>query len=136
MKFKLALAGALLTLGLTAPASAHTSYNPGWHSWDLLGTRVVSRHAERDVVPAYGHRQYRQIKICAYQRPIRFYDLDVRFQNGGRQDLAVRAVLNPGQCTRAIDLRGYRRDIRFVSMAYETLGRGHGRRAFVRVYAR
>jgi hypothetical protein len=136
MKLKFALAGALLTLGLAAPASAHSPYHPGWQSWDLLGSRVVSRHAERDLVPAYGRRHYKQIKICAYQRPIRFYDVDVRFQNGGRQDVAVRAVLNPGQCTRAIDLYGHRRDIRFVSMAYETLGWHHGRRAFVRVYAR
>ncbi|MFM9862626.1 MAG: hypothetical protein ACKVRO_03365 [Micropepsaceae bacterium] len=133
MKLKLVLAGALLTLGLAAPASAS---HPGWQPWDLLGTRVVNRHAERDVVPAYGHRHYRQIKICAYQRPIRFYDLDVSFRNGGHQDLAVRAVLNPGQCTRSIDLYGHRRDIRFVTMAYETLGWHRGSRAFVRVYAR
>ena len=134
MKLKLVLAGALLTLGLAAPASAAPF--PGWQPWDLLGTRAVSRNAERDVVPAYGHRQYRQIKICAYQRPIRFYDLDVSYRNGGHQDLRVRAVINPGQCTRAIDLRGNRRDIRFVTMAYETLGWFRGSRAFVRVYAR
>ncbi len=134
MKLKLALASVLFAAGLAAPASAAP---PPWSpAWDLLGSRAVSQRAERDVVPAYGHRHYAQIKICAYQRAIRFYDLDVAFHNGGQQDLAVRAVLPPGQCTRAIDLRGNRRDIRAVSMAYETLGWFRGSRAFVRVYAR
>jgi hypothetical protein len=133
MKFKLALAGALLTLGLAAPASAHA---PGPWAWDLLGTRTVRYHAEHDTVPAYGHHRYRQLKICAYNKAIRFYDLDVVFRNGGHQDVPVRSVLAPGQCTRAIDLFGHRRDIRFVRMTYETLGWHHGSRAFVRVYAR
>ncbi len=135
MKLKLALAAALMTVGLAAPASAH--YPPPWApTWDLLGTRTVRHFAERDVIPAFGHRHYRELKVCAYNKPIRFYDLDVVFHNGGHQDVPVRAVLYPGQCTRAVDLFGYRRDIRFVSMAYETLGWHHGPRAFVRVYAR
>ena len=136
MKLKLALAGVLLALSLAAPASAYAP-PPFVPTWDLLGTRAVNQRAERDVVPAYGHRHYAQMKICAYQRPIRFYDLDVVFHNGGHQDVPVRAVLYPGQCTRAVDLYGNRRDIRFVSMAYETIGwHRFGHRAFVRVYAR
>ena len=138
MKLKLALAGSLLAVGLAVPASAHPFPGPGpgaWN-WDFLGQRVVRHFAENDAIPAYGHRHYRQIKLCAYQRPVRLYDLDVRFQNGGHQDVAVRAVLNPGQCTRAIDLNGFQRDIKFVHMAYETLGWHHGPRAFVRLYAR
>jgi hypothetical protein len=135
MKLKLALAGALLALGLAAPASAHVP-GPWASSWDLLGTRTVRHFAERDTIPAFGHHRYRQVKICAYNKPIRFYDLDVVFRNGGHQDVTVRHVLYPGQCTRAVDLYGHRRDIQFVRMAYETLGWNHGSRAFVRVYAR
>ncbi len=135
MKLKLALAGVLLTLGLAAPASAHAP-GPWAPSWDLLGSRAVGHRAERDTIAAFGHQRYRQVKICAYNKAIRFYDLDVVFRNGGHQDVPVRAVLRPGQCTRAVDLYGHRRDIRFVRMAYETLGWNHGSRAFVRVYAR
>jgi hypothetical protein len=135
MKLKLALAGAVLTLGLALPASAHVP-GPWAPSWDLLGARTVRHFAEHDTIPAFGHRHYRQIKICAYNKPVRLYDLDVVFRNGGHQDVAVRNVLNPGQCTRSIDLYGQRRDVQFVHMAYQTLGWNHGSRAFVRVYAR
>jgi hypothetical protein len=137
MKLKLALATALLAAGLAAPASAHIpGGGPFGPSWDLLGARTVRHFAEADTILAAGHHRYRQIKLCAYQRPVRLYDLDVVFRNGGHQDASVRAVLLPGQCTRAIDLNGHRRDISFVRMAYETLGWHHGPRAFVRLYAR
>lgn len=135
MKLKLIVAGVLLTLGLAAPASAR-HWNPGPHGWQLIGTRDVRNHAEHDTIPAYGHARFGQVKLCVYRKPVRLYDLDVVFHNGGHQDLGVRNVLYPGQCTRAIDLRGHRRDIRLVTMAYETLGRHFGRHAVVQVYAR
>lgn len=135
MKLKLVLAGALLTLGLAAPASAHIA-NPGWQQWQLIGTRDVRNHADHDTIFAQGHDRYRQVKLCVYQRPVRLYDLDVVYRNGGHQDLNVRNVLRPGECTRAIDLDGNRRDIKFVTMAYETIGRHFERHGVVRVYAR
>jgi hypothetical protein len=43
----------------------------------------------------------------------------VRFRNGGHQDVSIRQRINPGECTRAIDLNGDDRDIVSVSMLYE-----------------
>ncbi|MEQ1865357.1 MAG: hypothetical protein ABL996_12015 [Micropepsaceae bacterium] len=135
MKLKVALVGTLLALGLAAPASAR-HWNPDPQGWHLIGTRDVRNHAEHDTIPAYGHARFSQVKLCVYRKPVRLYDLDVVFRNGGHQDLGVRNVLHPGQCTRSIDLYGERRDIKFVTMAYETLGRHYGRHAVVQVYAR
>jgi hypothetical protein len=116
-----------------------------------VGQKVVSPFIDRDTVYLAGHRGDRQIMICVYRAPVRFYDLDVRFSNGGHQDLNVRHLIRPGQCTRAIDLRGFRRDIRYVTMLYESErhGRLHGAwhggfpghtnfgpQALVRVFAR
>ncbi|MEQ1753134.1 MAG: hypothetical protein ABL973_03275 [Micropepsaceae bacterium] len=138
MKIKLAIAGMLLTLGLVAPASAHVPFHGGWggSNWDFIGAREVQHATDHDRIFAAGHRQYSQVKVCVYNRAIRLYDLDVVFRNGGHQDVSTRNVLRPGDCTRAIDLNGYRRDIRFLSMVYETTGRNFGPRAFVKVFAR
>jgi hypothetical protein len=65
---------------------------------------------------------------------VHFYDVDVRFRNGGRQDVSVRQRINPGQCTRAIDLRGDDRDIATISMLYEETS-FRRRHATVRVLA-
>ncbi len=158
MNFKLALAGLVVAVGLSTPALAHGGHGyhggAGYHGghgyhggyghqasygsrgWDFLGSRVVNHYAERDRVPAAGARRYTQVRLCANNRAVRLYDVDVVFRNGGRQDLQVRSVLRPGECTRAIDLRGNTRDIRFVNLAYQTVGRHSGRRAEVAVFAR
>jgi hypothetical protein len=81
--------------------------------------------------------------VCVYNKPVRFLDMDVRFGNGRSQDIGVRNVIGAGQCTRAIDLNGHRRDIRSVSFTYRTAPGFHrtgnfGRfqPAYIRVYAR
>lgn len=147
MNFKLAIAGALLSLGLATPALAHPTgagpAYPGYRhaAWELIGARTVSFRAERDTFFVRGHQRHRQIMICAYRQPVRLFDVDVRFANGGHQDVGVRNVLQPGQCTRALDLRGNRRDIRSVSIAYRSAWgfrpvARFGHTAVVRVYAR
>ena len=138
MKLALALSGLLLTIGLVAPASAHPRFGGGWGpgNWDVIGTREVQNRTDHDRVFAQGRARYSQVKLCVYNRAIRLYDLDVVFHNGGHQDLSTRNFLRPGECTRAIDLYGNRRDIRFVNMVYETTGPNFGPHAFVRVFAR
>lgn len=147
MKLKFVFAAALVALGLASPAMAHggwgfdpTSYGYHPYSWELIGTRRVDFRAERDTVFAAGYDRYRQIKVCAYRQPVRLYDLDVFFHNGGHQDVPVRAVLNPGECTRAIDLYGHRRNIEAVTFVYRSLidfpGPRFARPAVVQVFAR
>jgi hypothetical protein len=67
--------------------------------------------------------------------PIHIRDFDIRFENGGRQDVNTRARLGAGRCTRAIDLRGNRRDIDEIRLRYEPIARGW-RRPLVRVQIR
>ena len=141
MKFKLIVASALLALGLVSPAMAHpvfpVAYPTFARGWELIGARDVSFRAERDTIPAWGRDRYSQIKICVYRQPVRMYDVDVYFHNGGHQDVGVRNVIGDGQCTRAIDLNGNRRNIRSVALAYQSLPTfRHVDRALVRVYAR
>jgi hypothetical protein len=59
--------------------------------------------------------------------PLRLRDFDIRFANGGRQDVNTRAVLPAGRCTRAIDLRGNSRDIDSVRLRYEPMRRSVAR---------
>ena len=145
MKIKLALASLLIAAGLAAPASAHPAHpygHPhhvgfgGGYQWDFLGAREVNHFSEVDRIHAQGFRKYSQVKICVANRAVRMQDVDVVFRNGGHQDLQVRRFLRPGECTRPLDLAGYRRDIRFLNLVYQTAGRNYGPGAVVRVFAR
>jgi hypothetical protein len=125
VKFKATIAGAFLVLAACAtPASA----------WTQVGVRDVRDRTERDVIVVEGPRQFERIKLCVYRNPVHFYDLDVRFRNGGRQDVSVRQRVNPGECTRAIDLNGDDRNITRVSMLYEETS-FRRRTATVRLFA-
>ncbi len=116
---------ALATLVATAAPAA---------AWELIGARNVRDATERDTIVVEGPRRYERIRLCVYRNPINLYDLDVRFRNGGNQDVEVRQRLNPGECTRAINLNGDDRNIVNVSMIYEETS-FRRRHATVRLFA-
>lgn len=125
--YSVALAAAGFFAALNAsPASA----------WDSIGSRVVTDRVDRDIIHAPGPKRYRQIKICVNRNPVHFYDVDVRFANGGRQDVKIAKRINAGYCTRAINLKGpARRNIRYVKFIYEETS-FKLRRATVRLFGR
>ena len=127
MKLKAIALGAVLAI--TACATA-----PPAAAWTQIGVREVRDRTDRDTINVNGPRQFERIKLCVYRNPVHFYDLDVRFHNGGHQDVSVRQRINPGECTRAIDLNGDDRDITTVSMVYEETS-FRRRTATVRLFA-
>lgn len=125
MNIKTLAVSAFVALAATAgPAAA----------WDVIGVRDVRDRTDRDTIVVEGHRQFERIKLCVLRQPVHFYDIDVRYRNGGHQDVSVRERINPGQCTRAIDLNGDDRDIASISMLYEETS-FRRRHATVRVLA-
>lgn len=129
---KLTMAFSLLALAAAAPTAAQAQ-------WVLVGEKSVSLDGDRDVVNTAGEGSFRRIRLCVLRRAVRFYDLDAVFGNGGRQDLQIRRVIGPGDCTRAINLRGGRRFIRRIILNYRTVnaygtGANFGPQAVVEVY--
>lgn len=131
----LGLAAAAATLTAVAPATAQQwRWDQG--NWRTIGyTRVDGR--DSDTVNTPGFTRQREIRLCALNAPLRLRDFDIRFANGQRQDVNTRAVLQAGTCTRAVDLRGNRRDIASVRLRYEPARRWTiGYRPIVRIQVR
>lgn len=131
----LAATGAAATLIAMSPADAQ-QWRWNERGWRTIGyTRVDGRDSDRINLP--GFTRQRAIRLCAMNAPLRLRDFDIRFANGGRQDVNTRAVLPAGRCTRAVDLRGNRRDIASVRLRYEPISRASWRnRPIVRVQVR
>ena len=126
-------ATAAATVIAVAPAEAQR-WRWDERGWRTIGyTRVDGR--DRDTIYLAGRTRQREIRLCAMNAPLRLRDFDVRFDNGRRQDVNTRAVLPAGRCTRAIDLRGNRRDIASVRLRYEPIYRA-AMRPVVRVQVR
>jgi hypothetical protein len=119
--FILAAATAGAALVATTPAAAQ-QWRWNESGWRTIGyTRVDGR--DSDTIHLAGVTRQREIRLCAMSSPLRLRDFDVRFANGTRQDVDTRAVLPAGRCTRAVDLRGNRRDIDSVRLRYEPITR-------------
>jgi hypothetical protein len=131
--FILAAAGAAATLVAIAPASAQ-QWRWDERGWRTIGyTRVDGRDSDTIALP--GRTRQSAIRLCAMNQPLHLRDFDIRFANGGRQDVNTRAVLRAGTCTRAVDLRGNRRDIASVRLRYQPIARSW-QRPVVRVQVR
>lgn len=131
----LAATGAVAALTAAMPADAQ-QWRWDERGWRTIGyARVDGRDSDRINLP--GFTRQREIRLCAMNAPLRLRDFDIRFANGGRQDVNTRAVLPAGRCTRAVDLRGNRRDIASVRLRYEPISRAGIRwRPIVRVQVR
>ena len=100
-----------------------------------IGTKVVADRVDVDTIELPGKERLFQIKLCARYRPVEFLDLDVRFANGRNQDIRVRRVIQPGTCTRNIDLVNAPRNIRRIVMKYTSFKKA-GLQPVVEVFAR
>jgi hypothetical protein len=129
----LALAAGTVTATAAVPASAQYGRwtERGWRT--VAYTRVDGR--DTDTIRLRGHIRERRIRVCAINQPLNLRDFDIRYQNGGHQDVNTRAVLRAGTCTRAVDLRGNRRDIAKVRLRYAPIYRS-ALRPYVRVQVR
>ncbi len=114
------------------PGASPDTTSPG--GWTLVGTREARDRVEQDTIVLAGGRSFDHVRICVYRNPVHFRDLDIIFRNGGHQDVAIAARINPGDCSRAIDLDGGQRDIERITMRYEETS-ARRRTATVRVFA-
>jgi hypothetical protein len=126
LKFAVIL-GTLTVMGVSAPVPAG--------AWELIGKKNVTDRLDHDIIHKPGPRRFGQIRLCVSRNPVRFYDVDVHFANGRRQDVNIARRIEPGHCTRAINLKGGRRDLRSVKFLYEETSLKL-RRATVRLFAR
>jgi hypothetical protein len=124
----LAAAGAA-AIAIAAPAEAQRYMN-----WRTVAFTTVNGR-DSDTIPVPGTARYRQLRVCVFGGPINMRDVDVRFRNGGHQDIGTRRLMRAGTCTRNLDLRGRTRDVTQVRLKYAPLARGWVR-PVVRVQAR
>src|SRR4051812_50064710 len=88
----LAAAGAA-AIAIAAPADAQRYMN--WRT--VAYTTVNGRDSDTIRVP--GTARYRQLRVCVFGGPINMRDVDVRFRNGGHQDIGTRRLMRGGNCT-------------------------------------
>jgi len=109
-------------MALTFAGAADAQRGPS--QWRVIGFKVVNGGTDTDTIYTPGRWRFRQLRLCAYQAPLRLRDFDVFYANGSRQDVRTRERVAPDSCTRVIDLDGRDRDIARIRLRYEPIARG------------
>ncbi|CAN5359405.1 hypothetical protein BH10ACI2_BH10ACI2_22500 [soil metagenome] len=128
--FKRIILTTLAAFVMAAGASAVSA-----QSWVDLGTKEVMDRAEQDTWHiGKGKGEFRKIKLAVIDRAVRFYRLEVKYENGRIEKLEIRNLIPAGGETRAIDLTGNERFIDKVDVWYEASTVRRGRRSHVTLY--
>ena len=127
---KALIISAFVVLLLTAGASAASAQN-----WKNLGAKEVTDKEESDVFHIGSRKgQFRALKLFVSRRAVRFYRVEVTYQNGETTPLEVRALIPAGGESRVLDLPGRDRYISTVKFWYEAASIGQGQRAMITLY--
>jgi hypothetical protein len=127
-------AATLAAVAAAVPADAQRWNNQRSNNWRTIAVETVDGR-DTDSIRVPGTARYRQMRVCVFGGPIQMRDVDVRFRNGGHQDIGTRSLMRAGTCTRNLDLRGAARDVSEVRLKYAPLARGWAR-PVVRVQVR
>ena len=101
-----ALAGALALAGTLADDALAQRRG---EEWVELGCKQVSFRVDRDVLPVGREEgRYYAIRLFARGGDVEMLDLKVIYANGDPDDIPVRHILERGERTRSLDLRGER----------------------------
>jgi len=115
-----ALVGAVLLSGTLANDAVAQRRDPG--GWAELGCQRVSFRAERDVIRVgWREGRFTAIRLLARGGDVEMLDLKVIYLNGEPDNIPVRHILERGEPTRPLDLRGRDRGIGSVEMVYRAL---------------
>jgi hypothetical protein len=113
----LSLAALALAAATSAPALAQDN-------WEQVGTRIINARAERDTLFVFGSDRHRQIRVCATGQPLSLLTMQIVYANGDTQDLNPQIIVQPGQCTEAMDLTGRRRTMERIVVTYMPIPQG------------
>jgi len=120
-------------LGLLAAIAVWAQPAAAQGRWEMLGTRQVAFHVERDTISGRGQGRFSVIRLCVANNAVQFREVEVVYANGERQQLPVNAFLRPGLCSTNLDLRGEARRIAEINLVYNAIPNFRGR-ATVSVY--
>lgn len=116
----------VLTIGASAVSA---------QEWVNLGAKEVKDRSEQDTWHVgTGKGEFRRIKLTVQHRAVRFYRLEVKFENGEKQNIELRDIIRGGGETRAIELVGRDRRIDKVDVWYEAQTVRRGARSQVTLF--
>jgi hypothetical protein len=95
-----------------------TSDKPGWHR---IGELTMSEKADTVFVEVIGADAFSAIRLKCEKAKANIYEVDIYFEEGMPQCIALEQVLNDGQQTRVMSLKGGKKPLRRIALVGRSL---------------
>lgn len=94
-----------------------TSGKPGWHK---IGDASVNFKTDKDEFIVLGKDRFKSIQLKVTDAPVHVEDLQVFYEGGGKEDVAIKEDFNAGSKSRVIPLKNHSAEINKVVFIYRT----------------
>jgi hypothetical protein len=127
----LVMLGVVVNAALAQKPTVVTDNDPGWHK---IGEITASFKMNSESIVVYGRDEFTKIKLKVTDAPINIEGVQVFYEEGDMEELAVANELQAGGETRVIDLKGTNKELEKVVFTYKTLPNYQGDKATVELY--
>ena len=121
----------LFNVSFAQKPAVMVSDKPGWHK---IGEVTADFKMEKDEIAVLGADKFKAILLKVVDAPIHIANLEVYYETGDKEDVAVATDLKAGAETRVINLKGAANDLKKVSFTYKTLPNSKNDKATVELY--
>ncbi len=122
--------------GMSASAIAQkpeliTSDKTGWHK---IGETKADFIRDRDEIKVMGANRFAKIKFIVDKESIHITSMEVYYESGDKQDIAIDLPLKaPGE-SKIIDLDGGERNVKRIVFVYKSISNEKGKKAHVEIW--
>jgi len=108
-----------------------TSDKTGWHK---IGETKADFIRDRDEIRVLGANRFAKIKFKVEHQSIHITSIEVYYESGDKQDIAIDFSLNaPGE-SNTIDLNGGERNVKRIVFVYKSISNEKGEKAHVEIW--
>jgi len=120
-----------IALGSAKAQSVVVSDKTGWHK---IGSRTIDFKNEKDEISVIGADKFSSIKFKVNDAPVNLQDVEVYFESGEKQDIAVNSPIGPTIESKAFNLKGGEQSIKKIVFDYNTLPNVENEKAEIEVW--
>jgi hypothetical protein len=114
----LVLLAMAIVYGSASAQSVVVSDKTGWHK---IGSRTIDFKNDKDEISVMGADKFSSIKFMVKDAPVNLKDVQVFYETGDKQDIAVNSPIGPSVESKAYDLNGGERSLKKIAFDYNTL---------------
>ena len=107
-----------IVYGSVNAQSVVVSDKTGWHK---IGSRTIDFKNEKDEITVLGADRFSSIKFKVNDAPVNLQNVEVFYESGDNQSIAVNSPIGPEMESNAYELNGGERSLKKITFDYNTL---------------